>query len=92
MLFLKDEKVGAFTDCEGNPLHVETRTVPLPQLPIPPSCLTARINQDNHASLALFSSLRFVAVRLVEVFGEVEMRWTGAEPRVANVFGVYSAP
>ena len=60
----------AFTDAPQS--HILS-----PPLPIPPRSLRARIKQNNHASLALFSSLGFVAVRLVEVFGEVEMRWVG---------------
>jgi hypothetical protein len=64
MLFLKDEKVGLFTHVDRNlngkqELPVET----LAPLPISPSCLRARINQRNRASLALFSSLGFVVVR-----------------------------
>jgi hypothetical protein len=90
--FFVEEKIDAVADIDRNPngereLPVETRVMPFPPLPILPSCLRARINQKNHASLALFSSVGFVVVRLVEVFSEVEMKWAGPKTRVSDVFG-----
>ena len=77
---LGEEKLSIDT-CSFIPLpeftDVPWSNILLPPLPIPPGSLRARIKQDNRASLALFSSLGFVAVRVVEVFGEVEMRWVG---------------
>ncbi|KAI0314546.1 acyl-CoA N-acyltransferase [Amylostereum chailletii] len=51
--------------------------VPISFLPIPPSVLVARISQTNTPSIKLFEKLGFQVVKVVEVFGEVEMRYRG---------------
>jgi len=43
-------------------------------LGIPPSTLVARIGLNNAPSIALFQRLGFVQSKVVEVFGELEMR------------------
>lgn len=40
-----------------------------------PTSLVARIGLDNAPSIALFSRLGFVKTKVVEVFGEMEMRY-----------------
>jgi L-amino acid N-acyltransferase YncA len=47
-----------------------------PQLPIPRSSLVVRISESNISSIKLFERVGFRVVKRVEVFGEVEMRWT----------------
>jgi len=42
---------------------------------IPPRTLVIRISKDNSPSIKLFEGLGFRIVKMVEVFGEVEMRW-----------------
>ena len=44
-------------------------------LPIPPSHLIARISFANTPSIRLFQSLGFAIVKIVEVWGEVEIRF-----------------
>ncbi|KAJ7193834.1 GNAT domain-containing protein, partial [Mycena pura] len=45
-------------------------------LPIPPAFLLARISESNAPSIRLFETLGFHITKRVEVFGEVEMRWS----------------
>lgn len=56
-----------------------SQSVPPPPkpLPIPPQSLVARVAQDNRPSISLFEKLQFSVVRVVHVFGEVEMRFGG---------------
>ncbi|KAG8848955.1 hypothetical protein FRB96_000976 [Tulasnella sp. 330] len=42
-----------------------------------PTSLVARIGLENAPSIALFSRLGFVKIKVVEVFGELEMRYQG---------------
>lgn len=44
-------------------------------LPIKPDDLIARIGTSNQASIALFHSLGFATVKVVEVFSEAELRF-----------------
>lgn len=48
----------------------------LSPLPIPPAFLLARISESNAPSIRLFETLGFHITKRVEVFGEVEMRWS----------------
>ena len=48
-------------------------------LDLAPSAFFARIGFDNAPSLGLFNKLGFVQGKRVEVFREVEMRWSGGE-------------
>ncbi|KAJ7685734.1 GNAT domain-containing protein [Mycena polygramma] len=45
-------------------------------LPVPPATLLARISESNLPSISLFEKLGFRITKRVEVFGEVEMRWS----------------
>lgn len=45
-------------------------------LRIPPSCLLTRISDDNIPSIRLFEKLGFTITKRVEVFREVEMRYS----------------
>lgn len=47
-----------------------------PQLPIPRSSLVCRISESNTPSIKLFERLGMKIVKRVEVFKEVEMRWS----------------
>ncbi|KAJ7706885.1 acyl-CoA N-acyltransferase [Mycena rosella] len=47
-------------------------------LPVPPTSLLARITESNVPSIRLFEKLGFRVTKRVEVFGEVEMRWSVA--------------
>ncbi|RSH89575.1 hypothetical protein EHS25_002126 [Saitozyma podzolica] len=47
----------------------------IPTLGLRPTNLIARIGRSNSASMALFESLGFGIVKVVEVWDEVEMRW-----------------
>lgn len=47
----------------------------IPTLGLRPTNLIARIGRSNTASIALFESLGFGIVKVVEVWDEVEMRW-----------------
>jgi hypothetical protein len=47
-------------------------------LPVAPTSLLARISESNAPSIRLFEKLGFHITKRVEVFGEVEMRWTAA--------------
>ncbi|GAA5897574.1 hypothetical protein JCM8208_003309 [Rhodotorula glutinis] len=48
-------------------------------LDLAPSAFFARIGFDNQASLGLFAKLGFVEGKRVEVFREVEMRWSAGD-------------
>ncbi|KAI0917730.1 hypothetical protein AcV7_007064 [Taiwanofungus camphoratus] len=48
-------------------------------LPVARERLVARIGERNVASMRLFEKLGFAVTRRVEVFGEVEMRFKGAD-------------
>lgn len=47
-------------------------------LPISPTSLLVRISESNVPSIHLFEKLGFRITKHVEVFAEVEMRWTAA--------------
>ncbi|KAK7049938.1 hypothetical protein VNI00_005368 [Paramarasmius palmivorus] len=61
----------------GDP--VPERNISIPSLPnlIPPRSLLCRISEDNQASIRLFEKLGFKITKHVQVFGEIEMRWSG---------------
>ena len=59
------------------PLADAPSTTTPARFPIQPSSLVARIGIDNHPSISLFQKLGFQKTKVVEVFGEVEMRWKG---------------
>ncbi|KAJ7171929.1 GNAT domain-containing protein, partial [Mycena filopes] len=47
-------------------------------LPVSPTTLLVRISESNIPSIRLFEKLGFRITKRVEVFGEVEMRWSEA--------------
>lgn len=64
----------------ASPLHhTAPRAGEAPPLPVPAARLVARIGRENAPSIALFRVLGFEVVKVVEVFGEVEMRFRGPE-------------
>jgi L-amino acid N-acyltransferase YncA len=44
-----------------------------------PSMLVARIAQSNVPSISLFQKLGFTVAKEVNIFGEIEMRFTGTD-------------
>jgi L-amino acid N-acyltransferase YncA len=44
-----------------------------------PSMLVARIAQSNVPSMSLFQKLGFTVAKEVNIFGEIEMRFTGTD-------------
>lgn len=59
-------------------------------LNIPPTCLVTRISESNTASISLFEKLGFRLTKKVEVFREVEMRWS--QPTAINMMSDYPTP
>ncbi|KAJ7481058.1 GNAT domain-containing protein [Mycena galericulata] len=49
-------------------------------LPVPATSLLTRISESNIPSIRLFEKLGFKITKRVEVFEEVEMRWTARPP------------
>jgi len=47
--------------------------------PVAPSMLVARIAESNVPSISLFQKLGFTVAKEVNVFGEIEMRFTGTD-------------
>ncbi|KAJ6526264.1 GNAT domain-containing protein [Mycena vulgaris] len=58
-----------------NPASVQESLQGSP-LPVPATSLLARISESNVPSIRLFEKLGFRITKRVEVFGEVEMRWS----------------